>query len=155
MAIVAPKGRTHLSADALFRLLPKGFDTIPDHRLAETEISLTDALMAAFAMFSLTAPSLLAFDKERAEGNLATIYGIERVPCDTHMREILDPVCPESLRPVFKRVFTQWQRGKALESMAFLDGHYLLALDGTGSLSSKTLHCASCLHKVHRNASVT
>ena len=151
MAIVAPKGRKHLSADALFRLVRSGFATIPDHRRGETEISLTDALMSAFAMFSLKSPSLLAFDKERAEGNLETIYGIERVPCDTHMREILDPVSPESLRPVFKSVFRQLQRGKALEAMVFLDGHYLLALDGTGYFSSKTIHCASCLHKVHRN----
>ena len=155
MSIVAPKGRKHLSADALFRLVQNGFDNIPDHRLTDPEISLTDALMSAFAMFSLKAPSLLAFDKERAEGNLETIYGIERVPCDTHMREILDPVLPESLRPVFKSVFTQLQRGKALEAMVFLDGYYLLALDGTGYFSSKTIHCASCLHKVHRNGSVT
>ena len=111
--------------------------------------------MSAFAMFSLKAPSLLAFDKERAEGNLHTIYGIERVPCDTRMREILDPVSPKWLRPVFKSVFRQLQRGKALEAMAFLDGHYLLALDGTGYFSSQTIHCASCLHKVHRNGSVT
>ena len=111
--------------------------------------------MSAFAMFSLKSPSLLAFDKERAEGNLHTIYGIERVPCDTHMREILDPVSPKLLRPVFKSVFRQLQRGKALEPMAFLDGHYLLALDGTGYFSSKTIHCASCLHKVHRNGSIT
>ena len=93
--------------------------------------------MAAFAMFSLKAPSLLAFDKERVEGNLHTIYGIERVPCDTHMREILDPVSPKWLRPVFKSVFRQLQRGKALEPMTFLDGHYLLALDGTEYFSSK------------------
>jgi hypothetical protein len=39
MAIVAPKGRKHLSADALVRFLQNGFDTIPDHRLAETEIA--------------------------------------------------------------------------------------------------------------------
>ena len=78
--------------------------------------------MSAFAMFSLKAPSLLAFDKERAEGNLHTIYGIERVPCDTRMREILDPVSPKWLRPVFKSVFRQLQRGKALEAMAFLMG---------------------------------
>ena len=90
MSIVAPKGRKHLSADALFRLVQNGFDKIPDQRLTDTEISLTDALMSAFAMFSLKSPSLLAFDKERAAGNLATIYGIERVPCDTRMRERLD-----------------------------------------------------------------
>jgi len=155
MSIVAPKGRKHLSADALFRLVRTGLDSIPDHRPAEAEIALTDALMSAFAMFSLKSPSLLAFDKDRAEGNLAPIYGIARVPCDTHMRERLDPVSPESLRPVFKSVFRQLQRGKALEPMAFLDGHYLLALDGTGYFSSTQIHCASCLQKVHRNGSIT
>jgi hypothetical protein len=71
------------------------------------------------------------------------------------MREILDPVSPKWLRPVFKSVFRQLQRGKALEAMAFLDDHYLLALDGTGYFSSPTIHCASCLHKIHRNGSVT
>jgi hypothetical protein len=155
MAIVAPKARKHLSADALFHLVRSGFATIPDPRGDDGDISLTDALMSAFAMFSLKAPSLLAFDKERAEGNLHTIYGMERVPCDTHMREILDPVSPKVLRPVFKSVFRQLQRGKALEAMTFLDGHYLLALDGTEYFSSKTIHCASCLHKVHRNGSMT
>ena len=30
-----------------------------------------------------------------------------------------------------------------------------MALDGTGYFSSKTIHCASCLHKVHRNGSST
>src|SRR6202521_1631173 len=155
MSIVAPKARKHLSADALFRLVRSGFDTIPDPRPSDAEIAFPDALMSAFAMFSLKAPSLLAFDKERAEGNLQTIYGIERVPCDTHMREILDPVSPKWLRPVFKSVFRQLQRGKALEAMTFLDGHYLLALDGTEYFASKTIHCASCLHKVHRNGAVT
>src|SRR6266446_2036540 len=67
----------------------------------------------------------------------------------------LGPVSPTWLRPVFTSVFRQLQRGKALEAMTFLDGHYLLALDGTGYFSSKTIHCASCLHKVHRNGSIT
>ena len=155
MSIIAPKGRQHLSADVLFRLVRSGFDSIPDHRCADAEISLTDALMSAFAMFALKSPSLLAFDKQRAEGNLGRIYGMDRVPCDTQMREILDPVSPASLRPLFKSVFRPLQRGKALEPMAFLDGHYLLALDGTGYFSSKTIHCASCLQKVHRNGSMT
>ncbi len=155
MSIVAPQGRKHLSADALFRLVQSGFASLPDNRVGETEIALADALMSAFAMFSLKAPSLLAFDKERAEGNVHTIYGIEQVPCDTHMREILDPVSPKWLRPVFTSVFRQLQRGKALEPMAFLAGHYLLALDGTGYFSSQTMHWASCLQKVHRNGAIT
>ena len=155
MSIVVPKGRKHLSADALFRLVRSSFANITDARGEEVEIPLPDALMSAFAMFSLKSPSLLAFDKQRIEGNLETIYGIPRAPCDTRMRERLDPVSPESLRPSFTSVFRQLQRGKALEDMVFLDGHYLVALDGTGYFSSPTIHCASCLQKVHRNGSIT
>src|SRR2546428_14143924 len=132
MSIVVPRERKHLSADALFGLVRRGFANIPDYRLSDPDISLTDALMSAFAMFSLKLPSLLAFDKERAEGNLATIYGIERVPCDTNMREILDPVSPALLRPLFKSVFRQLQRGKALEPLAFLESYYLVPLTGNG-----------------------
>ena len=155
MARVAPKGRKHLSADALLAQVRRSFETIPDPRLSNPEISLPDALMAAFALYSLKSPSLLAFDHQRTEGNLHTIYGIERVPCDTAMREILDPVAPAALRAVFSNTFRQLQRGKALEPLTFLDGHYLVALDGTGYFSSKTIPCASCLQKVHRNGSVT
>jgi hypothetical protein len=111
--------------------------------------------MSAFAMFSLKAPSLLAFDKVRTEDNLQRVYGIERVPCDTAMREILDPVAPESLRPAFKHVFRQLQRGKALEEMVFVEGHYLVALDGPGYFSSTQIHWASCLEKQQRNGTVT
>jgi hypothetical protein len=125
MSIVAPKGRKHLSADARFRFVRSGFATIPDHRSDEAEISLTDARMSAFAMFALQSPSLLAFDKQRAAGHWASLYGIARVPCDTLMRARRDPVAPESLGPVFKSRFRQLQRGKAMEPMVFRDGHYL------------------------------
>jgi hypothetical protein len=111
MATGAPAVRKHLSADALLGRLRTGFATITDHRLGTPKISLPDALMSAFAMFSLKSPSLLAFDEERNEGNLQRIYGMENVPCDTRMREILDPVDPESLRPLFKRVFGRHRWG--------------------------------------------
>ena len=155
MGLVAPKTRKHLSADALLSALRTVFSDLPDHRQGDPDIPLSDALMSAFAMFSLKAPSLLAFDKERAEDNLQRVYGIKRVPCDTRMREILDPVDPESLRPAYKQMFSRLQRGKALEDMVFVQGHYLLALDGTGYFSSKKVHCDSCLEKHHRNGTVT
>ncbi len=144
MATHAPAVRKHLSADALFSLLRTGFSDIPDHRPGTPKIPLADALMSAFAMFSLKSPSLLAFDQERHEDNLQRVYGIEQVPCDSRMREILDPVDPESLRLLFKHVFGALQRGKALEEMVFIEGHDLLTLDGTGYFSSQEIHCESC-----------
>lgn len=86
---------------------------------------------------------------------MGTISGIQQVPCDTSLRARLDAVSPESLRPVFKRIFGQLQRGNALEEMAFLAGHSLWCLEGTGYVSSQTIPCASCVHKVHRHGSIT
>jgi hypothetical protein len=122
MSLVAPKGRKHLSADALVGLVRTGFATLPDHRFGGADISFTDALMSAFAMVSLQSPSRLAVDKERAAGHWETISGMERVPGDTPMREIRDPVAPESRRPLFPSVFRQLQRGQALAPMVFFDG---------------------------------
>ncbi len=126
-----PETRKHLSADALHRLLASEFFKIRDHR-AKSEIPLPDALSSAFAMFSLKDPSLLAFDARRSDENLKRLFGIGQVPSDTAMREILDPLDPDCLRPAFNSVFRQLQRGKALEPMAFYQVCYLLALDGTG-----------------------
>ena len=139
MATSAPKGCKHLSADALLGLLRSGFADIGDPRPGDPDISLSDALMSAFALFSLKSPSLLAFDQERTEGNLQRVYGIERVPCDTAMREILDPLEPACLRPLFTHVFRALQRGKALEEMMFVEGYYLVAFDGTGYFSSQQI----------------
>jgi hypothetical protein len=155
MAMRAPQTRQHLSADALFHVLRSGFADIDDHRPGTPDMSLTDALMSAFAMCSLKSPSLLAFDRERTEGNLQRVSGIKRVPCDTSMREILDPVDPASLRPLFKHVLRALQRGKALEDMVFVEGHSLLALDATGYFSSNQMHCDSCLATHHRSGTVT
>jgi hypothetical protein len=155
MGMVVPKVRKHLCAAALLRSVQDVFCQIPDHRKGDPEIPLSDALMSAFAMFSLKSPSLLAFDKVRAEDNLQSIYGIGRVPCDTAMREILDPVKPAHLRPAFKAVFRQLQRGRALAEMVCVEGHDLFALAGTGYFSSQEIHCDSCLEKHHRHGPVT
>src|SRR3954465_9463848 len=92
--------RKDLSADSLFRLLRSRFASLPDPRAGAVEVPLSDALMSAFAMFSLKDSSLLAFDQRRRnpQDNFRTIYGIHHVPCDTQMRGILDPVDPTELR---------------------------------------------------------
>lgn len=159
MALPAGKSRQALSADALFRLFRDRFHAFPDPRLRpdKSEIPLGDALMSAFAMFSLKDPSLLAFDHRRRDpnDNFRTIYGINHVPCDSQMRVILDPVDPTLPRPLFGDVFRRLQRGKALERFVFLQGHYLVSLDGTQYFSSSKVHCPSCLVKRHRGGGLT
>src|ERR1700677_1198936 len=146
-----------LSADVLFRLLYSVFSLVPDPRSGEIEIPLADVLMSAFSMFSLKDPSLLPFDHRRQnpDANFRTIYGSTRVSCDSQMRAILDPVDPTGLRAPFLEIFRHLQRSKMLEDFVYLDGSYLVSLDGTGYFSSTKIHCASRLEKHHRNGTVS
>ncbi|MGP8320392.1 MAG: transposase [Methanosarcinaceae archaeon] len=142
------KLRKYLNADALFSLVHSGFEKIKDHRPQNIKISLTDALMSAFVMFSIKDPSLLAFEEKHSEDtNLKTIYKINNVPCDTQMRTILDEVEPADITPLFSDIFRQLQRGKVLEKMVFMNRYYLLSIDGTGYFSSNKIHCDSCCVK--------
>jgi hypothetical protein len=143
--------RKHLHADALFKRLRSEFEKIPDPRPGDVKISLADALMSGFAVFSLKDPSLLAFDERRKDEtkleNLKRIYHIDEVASDSQMREILDEVLPEVLLPVYTDIFRQAQRGKVLEKLVFMKGCYLVSVDGTEYFSSKKIHCNSCLEK--------
>jgi hypothetical protein len=141
--------RKHLNGDVLFKAVKKSFEHIKDPFGGVPKITLPDALMSAFAMFSLKSSSLLAFDRIRMaeEHNLKSIYGIGQIPCDTQMRTRLDEVNPDSIRSAHKTVLRNIQRGKVLEKMVFMEGHYLVSIDGTGYFSSEKLFSPSCLEK--------
>lgn len=151
-----PKIRKYLNADALFETVHTSFRKIPDHRKS-AQISLEDALMSAFAMFSLKDPSLLAFEERRRsdDPNLHSIYKIDKVPCDSQMRDILDKISPKALENSFKDIFRQVQRGKALEQFEYLNGSYLLSLDGTGYFSSSKINSDACMVKKNKKTGVT
>jgi len=146
------KIRERLSASGLFGVLRCGFEKIVDRRAVEIiKISLADTLMSGFALFSLKDPSLLAFDARRkTDANLKRIYCVEQVPCDTQMRTTLDEVEPADLKVLYRDIFREAQRGKVLEKFVYMEGCYLLSLDGTGYFSSQKVHCGECMQKVDK-----
>jgi hypothetical protein len=146
--------RRHLHFDALIEAARERFDRLPDER-REPTFPLADALMAGLALFSLKDPSLLAFCRRCADHNLRSVFGLEAIPSDTQLREILDEVDPDHLRPLFTDLFRQLQRGKVLEDYAFLEGCYLVALDGVEYFRSKKVHCDHCLSCQHQNGDVS
>ena len=151
--------RKALSAPGLLRNARKSFDEVEDP-VASRRFSLSECLMSGLAVFGLKYPSLLRFDRdartdETVRANLKTLYGIERAPCDTALRERLDEVDPWELRGAFTRVFAALQRAKGLEGFTWLDGHSLLSVDGTGYFSSSSVHCAHCCEKHHKDGHVT
>jgi hypothetical protein len=146
--------RKDLNADTLFSLIHSFFENLKDHRSENARIPLADAFMSAFAMFSLKDPSLLAFEERRSDTNLKTIYKVNKVPCDTQTRTILDERDPAEIEPLFSDIFRQLQRGKCLEKMVFLDDYYLISIDGTGYFSSNEIHCNSCCTKTNSKTHV-
>lgn len=155
MANQCKAARKNLSGDGLFRMIRSNFEKIPDYRQeGKVEISIGDALMSGFAVFSIKEPSLLQFERtmedESVANNLKNIYNIGEVPSDTQMREIIDTVEPGTIKESFKDIFREIQRGKALEQFEFLDGYYLASMDGTGYFSSQKIHCDNCQEKVNK-----
>ena len=143
--------RKTLSAPGLLRVVRACFDEVEDP-VPSRKFTLSECLMSGLAVFGLKYPSLLRFDRdartdETVRANLKSLYGIERAPCDTALRERLDEADPRQLRAAFKRVFAQLQRGKGLEGFTCLGGHYLLSVDGTGYFSSSSVHCEHCLRE--------
>jgi hypothetical protein len=155
MSATTFKPRKHLTADALIAELRLTFEQLPDPTPHTSATSLADALMSGFAMFALKDPSLLAFQQRRNDENMKHLYHIKQVPCDTHMRTLLDDVDPFSLAPAFSKLLAPVQRGKVLERYRFLDGWYLLLLDGVEYFRSKCIHCSKCLEQHHSNGSVS
>ena len=146
------KLRKNLSGDGLFKIVKNSFKKVPDTRSGDIKIPLSDALMSAFAMFSLKEPSLLKFDGRcKDEYSLKHIYRIGRVPSDTHLRTLLDPVNPQSINSAFTDIFRHLQRGKALEKFVYMDQYYLASLDGTGYFSSYFIQCPHCQEKEFKN----
>jgi len=136
-----------ITTKSLLKTVRSSLGQIAEHRGGNRSISLTDALMSGFGMFSLKDSSLLEFDDRRSKDkNLRKIYGLEKVPSDTQMRTILDPVSPEEIKPVFKDVYQVVKQNGVLEKMKYL-GHYLVSLDGSGYFSSNKINCGNCLER--------
>jgi hypothetical protein len=152
--------RKHLSPKNLFLAVRKKFEKIedPSKRASSNKIQLVESLMSGLAVFSLKFPSLLQFEEGkstfRMKRNLSSLYGVLEAPSDTHMRRQLDEVDPIKIRPAFNRVFSLLQRGKVLEEYQYLEGHYLLSIDGTGQYSSDQIHCEECCEKHHKKGRV-
>ncbi len=153
--------RKTLSKPGLLHVAHNSFKKIDD-AVSGRGFTLPDYLMSALAVFSLKYPSLLAFDeaahdedKDRVRSNLESLYRVSNVPSDSGMRKRLDELDPRDIRGAFRKLFGKLQRGKGLEGYEYIDGHYLLSVDGTGFFSSPSVHCDNCCEKHHRNGSVT
>src|SRR3990167_1634280 len=83
--------KEHFSAKGLIQ---KVKEPPTDTQGRPKEISITDCLTSALAIFKMKFPSLLQFEeekqKEHIKQNLINLFGLENIPCDTYI-DLLSP----------------------------------------------------------------
>ena len=151
--------KKHLSFTALREALSEQFNQIDDFRQnGKVDYPLHDCLMSGFAMMFFQDPSLLAFQKRMQDSieqsNLTTVFNVNDIPKDTQMRDVLDLVPPQAIAPVFPDFLHRLQRGRQLAPYQFIDGMYLISMDGSEYFSSDKIHCPSCLVTGSKNGTL-
>jgi len=144
--------KKHLNFNSLVKDLSDQMSRIEDDRQAgKVNHSVHDCCMSAFAMMFFQDPSMLEFQTRLDEihnlNNLKTLFHVQSIPKSTQFREITDNVPSADIEKVFPNYFKKLQRGKQLEPYRFLNGAYLITLDGSQQFSSESIHCSDCLQK--------
>jgi hypothetical protein len=112
--------------------------------------------MSAFAMFFMQSCSFLSWQRRMEIGkgtsNCRSLFGIDRIPADNHIRGMLDYVDPYEYQPIFDEAIHVAKQHGVLKDYEVLDGKTLVLLDGTEYFSSKKISCSQCLIRNHKNA---
>jgi hypothetical protein len=81
----------------------RSLEAVPEYRKGRNiQYSIVDAGLSAFAVCFLQSPSFLAFQQEMkrqlGRDNPKSMFGVECIPNDAQIRNLLDPVASEGLR---------------------------------------------------------
>ena len=140
--------------------LHKRLSNLPDRRIGDNSfISMKDIGLSAFSVFFTQSSSFLEhqklLNKRMGKSNAKTLFKIEHIPSDNHIRDILDEVPPSEIFPVYDYMLSRAHKSGELESYRHLDGKLLMPFDGLHYFSSKKIHCKKCSHKKHKDETIT
>ena len=132
--------------ESLIGRLRQACETFPDKRRGmNVSYPIADIGMAAFSVFFMQSPSFLAHQRYLQEGQgqsiCETLFGISKIPGDSHIGDMLDPVDPALLHPVFDAVLTDLKQSGSLSAFRRPSQRVLIAFDGTEYFSSYDISC--------------
>jgi DDE family transposase len=128
----------------------------PDLRKGRSgNIAVADFGLSAFAMFFMQSASFLAFQRvlEKGQGrsNCQTLFGIERIPSDNYVRDMVDEADPALLAPCFEQLEALLAEPAMRQAFGRLGGRICVALDGTEYFCSQKIDCPHCLTRARSN----
>ena len=147
--IIATKQLREISFDMMVQQLRNTVGSFPDKREGDnTRYSIEDIALSGFSVFFTQSPSFLAFQesmqKIKGSNNAESLFGIGKIPCDNHIRNMLDVVPPETVFPIFTFIAETLNTFGHLDVFRSYSNNILCALDGTEYFSSKKIHCVNC-----------
>ena len=133
---------------------------LPDRRTGQNlSYAMEDFGLGAFAVFFTQSPSFLAHQKAmqtaRGANNAQSLFGIQNIPGESQIRQMLDPVAPESLFPVYDAIYDTLREQGILQTFRGVHDSTLIALDGTWYHNSQKIHCVYCSFLEHTNGQTT
>jgi hypothetical protein len=150
-----------LAFDGFVGKIHQVFEELPDFRLPSPALkySIKDAALGAFSMFFSQSPSFLSYQQamKQAQGksNAESLFGIHQIPTDNQIRNLLDPIAPSHLYPLFSTPFDELETQGHLETYRFFQDCLLLPMDGTEYFRSANIHCENCSETHHKNGKVS
>lgn len=145
-----------LAFDNLVEALHERLDQLPDHRQGQNTLyKLKDAALGAFAVFFNQSPSFLAnqrrLEETKGRSNAQSLFRMRKTPTDPQIRNLLDPIEPTELSPLFRFVLKQLDQAGELNRFRDFADTLLVPLDGTQYFSSQKIHCAGCSQRTLAN----
>ena len=127
------KLRKLITFDKLIDRVLSGILRLEDPRNRSMGYSFSDIMMSGFAVFSLKYPSLLCFDDqtETQRQNLMTLFGIEQLCSDSHLRGVLDKVDPSRLKTLFSNFYSYLKQLGITKEYQVLGNRLVCSIDGT------------------------
>lgn len=156
----SPKKIINLTFSGMVESLKLSIQLFPDKRTGSNkQYSFEDVGLGAFALFFTQSPSFLVFQqamqKKKGCNNAHSLFGVEQIPSDNHIRDLMDEVAPSYLFSVFGYIIDKLKAMAYLETFRSYNGNLLCTLDGTQYFSSQKIHCQNCNTKEHKNGTTT
>ena len=134
--------------------LKEKFALLPDKRTGKNSfIQMKDVGLSAFSVFFTQSSSFLehqrAMESRQGKNNAQSLFGIDHIPTDNHIRSLLDEVPASELFPLFSNFLSRLDE-QHLSEFRQVNGNLLIALDGLHYYHSKKISCSNCSQQKHR-----
>lgn len=133
----------------LLEIFDSTFKELPDSRLGSNkQYKIRDAALTGLSIHFMQSPSYRDYytylNSEYRRSNIEQMFGLEKIPSDNQLRNLLDPIDPKHLGGAYWEIYNRLDAGGYLDDYRVLNGTVLCGMDGTNYFSSTAISCPNC-----------